>query len=142
MNTAVQSAVLLGIWWCALIDAIGNWVGQDYYPPWVPIIWGTVVVLVIAHVSVLYRLATRSALRRFVHHLSYLSSSIAASTHQDSTAQGMRTILGSLLDMFTGTAEFPAIGPMSGEIAVAAELDRGPVGVGEFDLMPVFEESA
>lgn len=49
MNRLVQWGVVLGCWWIALIDALGNYAGQDHYPAWVPIIWATTLVLALAH---------------------------------------------------------------------------------------------
>jgi hypothetical protein len=57
----VQGAVTCGIWWCLLIDVIGNWAGQSHSADssFVPIIVGTAVVLVFTHPVALARVLDR-----------------------------------------------------------------------------------
>jgi hypothetical protein len=49
MNLFVQWAVVCGIWWIALIDALGMYAGQDHYSGWLPFIWTTAGVLAFVH---------------------------------------------------------------------------------------------
>jgi hypothetical protein len=49
MNRVVQWIVVCGVWWCLLVDVLGNYAGQDHAAAWVPIIDGTAGVLVFVH---------------------------------------------------------------------------------------------
>jgi hypothetical protein len=51
----VQDGVTVGVWWAILIDVLGDWSGQDHALCWVPIIWGVIVMLVLAHLVVWWR---------------------------------------------------------------------------------------
>jgi hypothetical protein len=48
MNRTVQWSVVCGVWWCLLIDVLGNQAGQGG-GSWVPIIDGTLLVLAFVH---------------------------------------------------------------------------------------------
>lgn len=56
MSLFVQWAVVCGIWWCALIDALGMWAGQDHARDWIPIIWATALILAFVHGAAVGRL--------------------------------------------------------------------------------------
>ena len=48
----IQWLVTLGVWYCLLIDVVGNYAGQQNlvnHQNWIPIIWGTSIVLALLH---------------------------------------------------------------------------------------------
>ena len=49
MNRIVQWAVVTGVWWCLLIDALGNYAGQEHGASWLPIIDGTAGAVALVH---------------------------------------------------------------------------------------------
>lgn len=58
----VQWGVTLGVWYCLLVDSLGNWAGQqdcDHPENWLYIIGGCIVVLLGTHLA-----AMRAWIRR------------------------------------------------------------------------------
>jgi hypothetical protein len=59
MNRLVQWGVVLGALWGLFVCVVGNWDTQGHAPCFVPEFWACVTVLVVVHVTAVWRLVRR-----------------------------------------------------------------------------------